>query len=653
MSIVKMKRLRAVIPKTYRREVIKDMYTLGCVEVETMSQSTDFLDIDVPVIKRSENSGAGRALEEIKKAKSAISGYIPEEKSMFRAKPAFTELALYNEKTLDQAVQVANEINTKIQKKDELNVADIANAGKLMTLAPWESLEMPVEYAGSTSTAYFLGTLPSVCVLAQLREHIEKEIGGSEIIEVSTDAQLHYISVLSHKSCLDSTIEYLRHEGFSPVAFTDFKGTVRSQIENLKQKRTETVQKKKETEQDIKNMGNVHALLEQAYDAYFSENERDELLSEIAYTGKAAIITGWMPEKAESAVSDIFDKYSCAYRYDDPAEGENPPTVLESGKASEPLNAITEMYGMPRYDSIIDPNPLILPFYVTFFGVIMADMAYGLILFFGCIAAMKILKPQKGNMHNILRLFTYCGVSTFIFGILTGSFLGDFIPLFSQAVSGTAIPLKPLWFSPLDQPMTMLVFSIALGLVQILVGMGVSAARMIKRGDWIGAVCDIGSWYLVFLGLGLFGLSFMGIDTWYWYYVSLAGVALMLVTGGRNSPTIIGKLTGGLGSLYSVTGYVSDLLSYSRLMALGLSGAVVGSVVNKMGAMGGDSILGIALFVAVAIIGHTFNLAISVLGAYVHTSRLQYIEYFGRFYEDGGRIMKPLRTKTKYTRIEN
>ena len=177
--------------------------------------------------------------------------------------------------------------------------------------------------------------------------------------------------------------------------------------------------------------------------------------------------------------------------------------------------------------------------------------------------------------------------------------------------------------------------------------MGVAAVRMIKNGKIWDAVFDVGSWYVIFIGLGLMGFGFEK-----WYYVSLFGVAVLLLTGGRHKKGIFGKLTGGLGSLYNVTGYVSDLLSYSRIMALGLSGAVVGSVVNKMGAMGRGGVFGALLLIFAVVIGHTFNLAISVLGAYVHTSRLQYIEFFGRFYEDGGRIMKPLENKTKYVNIK-
>ena len=142
----------------------------------------------------------------------------------------------------------------------------------------------------------------------------------------------------------------------------------------------------------------------------------------------------------------------------------------------------------------------------------------------------------------------------------------------------------------------------------------------------------------------------MGLGLQAGLYVALAGVVLMLILGSRGKKGF-GKITGGLGKLYNVTGFVSDLLSYSRIMALALSGSVVGSVFNQMGAMGGGGIVGVVVFIIVALIGHVFNLAISVLGAYVHTSRLQYIEFFGRFYEDGGRIMQPLKNKTKYVEV--
>ncbi|MPN40291.1 hypothetical protein SDC9_187827 [bioreactor metagenome] len=176
--------------------------------------------------------------------------------------------------------------------------------------------------------------------------------------------------------------------------------------------------------------------------------------------------------------------------------------------------------------------------------------------------------------------------------------------------------------------------------------MALAAYRMIRQGHLLDAIFDVGSWYLVFAGIGLYALKVpVGL------YVIIAGALLLVLTGGRNSPNLFGKITGGLGSLYGITGYLSDVLSYARIMALGLSGAVIGQVMNQLGAMGGNGFLGLILFMVVFILGHTFNLAISLLGAYVHTSRLQYIEFFGKFFEGGGRAFRPLVNNTNYVTI--
>ena len=285
-----------------------------------------------------------------------------------------------------------------------------------------------------------------------------------------------------------------------------------------------------------------------------------------------------------------------------------------------------------------------VPFYVTFFAFIMGDAVYGILIALGCFLGLKLLKP-KGTMRQMLTLFFYCGLGTIVAGVLMGGWLGDAVPAFTEAVLGKRVNLPPLWFNPMEEPMKMLIFSMVLGGIQILTGMAVAAWRQIRQGDYLGALCDTGGWYLIFAGAGL-AVAGIGLGQ----RIALAGVLILLLLGGRDKKGL-GRITGGLGKLYSITGFVSDLLSYSRIMALGLSGAVVGSVVNKMGAMGGQGLKGALIFIVVAVIGHTFNIAISVLGAYVHTSRLQYIEFFGRFYEDGGRSMHPLKTKTKYVEV--
>ncbi|MDP4110456.1 MAG: V-type ATPase 116kDa subunit family protein, partial [Bacillota bacterium] len=199
---------------------------------------------------------------------------------------------------------------------------------------------------------------------------------------------------------------------------------------------------------------------------------------------------------------------------------------------------------------------------------------------------------------------------------------------------------------PMSNPIAVLILALGLGVLHIFVGMGLSAYRMIKQGHIKDAVFDVGFWYLIIGGLiSALVLGKPGL------YVAAAGAAGVLFTAGRAKKSVFGKITGGLGALYGVTGYLSDVLSYSRLMALGLTTGVVATVVNAMGSLGGNTFLGWLLFLFAFLLGHSFNIAVNILGSFVHSCRLHYVEFFGKFFEGGGHPFTPLSIKTKYVEI--
>lgn len=646
MALVTMKRLRAVALQSQRRPLLRQLRRLGCVEVETAAGSTDFQGSDQLPQTVEENTGAREFLAAITQAKQTLDHYAPPDKRpLFARKPQMTEGQLYNEKVLDDALQAARKINRATQEMGRLTAEQNRLEAALVQLKPWLQLDVPLEYEAQGSFYYCRGVLPAAADLSEVERELEEKAPESQLEQVSSDMEQHYVTLLVHNASREAALSVLKQKGFSQVVQRDAEGTAgqwekkqRAQIDAMKRQQEDLIG-------TIRGQRDARAALEQAIDAYAQEAEEDELLSGLAHTKETVVLTGWLPEKAAGRVAEVLEKHGCAYSLDDPQEGEDPPTAMENGPIAEPFNAVTEMYGMPAYGSLVDPNPLMVPFYITFFGFIMGDAVYGIIITLGCFLGLKLMRP-KGTMRQMLTLFMYCGVSTIIAGVLMGGWLSDGVNLFAQTFLGAqGEVIRPLWFNPLEEPMTMLIFSLGLGALQIVTGMAVSAWRQLKRGQWIDALVDTGSWYLVFAGIGL-AVAGVSIGT----YLAIAGVVIMLVLGGHGKKGF-GRITGGLGKLYDVTGYVSDLLSYSRIMALGLSGAVVGSVVNKMGAMAGGSLIGVVLFILVGLIGHTFNIAISLLGAYVHTSRLQYIEFFGRFYEGGGRIMKPLKNKTKYVEI--
>ena len=261
--------------------------------------------------------------------------------------------------------------------------------------------------------------------------------------------------------------------------------------------------------------------------------------------------------------------------------------------------------------------------------------------------AVRFLQPE-GSLRKFMNMFALCGAAMIVMGALFGGYLGDLPQAIAQNFGGRTEELDlALWFNPMNDPMMFLVVSIAIGAVHLFAGLAVQFYVLWKKGDRVSAVCDAGSWMLLFLGAGL---AFL------WLYPGLAvlglGVLMLICTQGRHEKNIIMKIVKGVGSLYGLVNYVSDLLSYSRILSLGLASAVIASVFNIIGTMFGPSVIGVLLLVIIGTIGHGMNLAINLLGSFVHTSRLQYIEFFGKFYEDGGRPFVPLTPKTKYVRLK-
>jgi V/A-type H+-transporting ATPase subunit I len=437
---------------------------------------------------------------------------------------------------------------------------------------------------------------------------------------IFSDTEQHYVTLMVYRPQMDEALTLLKRYGFSAVSFgTCAPGTAAENIGVLKKEADDLHTRIESTQEQIKTFAASRPDITAAADAYLQEANSDSLLSSLSYTEQTVLLTGWVPEPMAKKVADTLEAQGCAYSLSDPAENDEVPVLMQSGRLADPFTAVTEMYGFPGYSSIIDPSGPLTPFFITFFAFMMGDAAYGVLMALFCYLALRLMKP-KGNSKRMFTMFMYCGFGAIVAGALTGGWFSDLTAAFSTAFLGRTVVIPAIWFNPLNAPMKMLIFSLILGFLQIVTSMALSAWRMIRQGHWLDAVFDVGSWYIVFAGLILFVLKVPG-----GAQTAMFGLALLLLTGGRKSKGLFGKVVGGLGTLYGSIGIMSDLLSYSRIMGLGLSGAVVGQVVNKMAVIGGPGIMGAVMFVLVFLLGHTFNLLISTLGAYVHSSRLQYV----------------------------
>ncbi|MFW6381412.1 MAG: V-type ATP synthase subunit I, partial [Bacillota bacterium] len=316
-------------------------------------------------------------------------------------------------------------------------------------------------------------------------------------------------------------------------------------------------------------------------------------------------------------------------------EDEDITTVVDNPRVVEPFELITDLYSPPGKNDI-DPNLTMAPFFFLSFGMMISDAGYGIVLMILSYLGLKKIRPE-GQGKKLFELIFWGGLATFIWGAIYGGWFGELIGL------------PALWIRPLNDPISILILSFVVGGIQIFAGLGLQAYKKIKNDRVMAAVFDEGFWMIFLIGFVLFVFPRTAP---YAHYVVIAGAVLLVLTQGRERKNPLAKVGAGLLSLYDVTTYLSDVLSYSRIMALGLATGVIATVVNTMGDLIAVNIVGYIAMIVVMLVGHLFNIAVNSLGAYVHTSRLQYVEFFSKFYEGGGRSLDPLAIKTNYIKYK-
>ena len=352
----------------------------------------------------------------------------------------------------------------------------------------------------------------------------------------------------------------------------------------------------------------------------------------------------------------------------EPESGEAAPIALKNNSFAAPTESVVESYGLPG-EGEVDPTSIMAVFYYFLFGLMLSDAGYGLLMIVGCAIVLKKFPKMSRSMKQMMTMFFWCGVSTFLWGILFGGFFGDAIDVVAHTFFGVpkdVAVFKPLWFAPLEKPMKLLVYSFAFGVAHLFVGLGIKGWQLLKQKrvmDFIGSVL---SWFLLLTGLILMLLPsdlFASISgspiaipaplQSAAKILALLGAVGLLLFAAWDRKNIGLRLALGAYELYGITGWLSDVLSYSRLLALGLATGVIASVINSMASMFGGGVKGAILFIIIFLVGHALNMAINLLGAYVHTNRLQYVEFFGKFYDGGGEAYEPLTTdNTKYYHME-
>lgn len=645
MAIVKMKGLRLLAMRSDREALLELLQGMGCVEIDEPDQDPQtwqglLSQLGSQTLSRPDGQALSQAREDLQAAQRALAvlkRHGDKGRGLLAPRPRLTRQQLFDgEEQGKQAVQ-------QVLEADRQLAALEAQHSKLLTqraaLAPWLELNIPLDTASTQEMVVQFGTVTAGVELEQVQRAVEGASELAQLTQASVDRDVRYCLLVCHTSAQEEVLQALRDFGWSRMNLSGWTGNAKENDQRIAQELEQNEQESAQAEQQLAQLTSLAEPIRQAADRASVRINREEGRSRLLDTEKTFLLEGWVPAEKWPELESQLKNYPCAWELRDPTEEEYPkvPVKLKNNWFTRPLSMVTEMYSLPAYNGL-DPNPLMAPFFILFYGIMMADMGYGLLMMIASVVVLKKSRPRAG-MHNFFALLGLCGVSTFIMGAVTGGFFGDFIPQLLKLINpeSTFVWFWPTLFTPLEDTMMILVGAMALGFVQILVGMAISFVKKLRRGQVMGAIWEEVTWWVVFAGLAL---AILGVTN---LVIILGGV--MVVAGPILTEKGFGKITGIFGSLYNhVTGYFGDILSYSRLMALMLAGSVIAQVFNTLGAIPGN----VVIFIIISMLGNALNFALNLLGCYVHDLRLQCLEYFNKFYEDGGKPFRPMKLDTNY-----
>lgn len=635
-----MKHLRLLGMESEREALLKAMQDMECVEISSIDGSEEALKSGFAKPDDKALMSAQEASRAYRTALASLDRFAPEKKGMFRKRQGVSRAAFFSAESEENARTAAETINKDTRRLGEIESERTKNEALRATLAPWLTVDAPLGGADGALAVFFgaAGLNVTDDALKALADSLDGLLTWQQ---ASSDRSLRYLLVMCHGSVKERALSALRDLGFSTVSFRGMTGTAKENDKALAENLAALEKERQEIEQHIAGLGGKRETLLEASDRAAIALRREEAKSRLVGTDKVFLLEGWLPADRCAEIEKTLEPFTCAIETREPTEDEYPqvPVQLKNNKLTRPLNMVTEMYSLPAYGTL-DPNPLMAPFFILFYGIMMADMGYGLLMMIASVIISKKYRP-KGTSGELFSLLGLCGISTFIMGALTGGFFGDFLTQLVAIVSPGTVFALPKLFDPLDDLTMILIGSMALGMVQIVTGMAISLIEKCKRKKFLDAFFEEITWWIVFIGIALLALG-KGAAV---LYVGCALVLLGPIVQGKGW----GKLTGVFGSLYNhVTGYFGDILSYTRLMALMLAGSVIAQVFNMLAAMPGNVIA----FIIISMLGNAMNFGLNLLGCYVHDLRLQCLEFFNKFYVDGGKPFRPMTLDTEYVDLQ-
>ncbi len=645
MAIVKMKKLRLMAVRSEKNQLLRELESFGCVEFSELGEDLENQGLvhestDLLVLRNQQNT--------ILNAIGLLDRYAPEKKPLLSAKPQVETEVLLDDSILKSAVGKAAEINGLEEKIKRLAAEENRQSGLIESVMPWLELDMPLDTVSTERSAILWGSVPARIDLQSVIAAVEEASDEAELFRISGDKSTNYVLVVCIREAVSQVQDSLRRFGFTAISFNGENVTAKEAKARAENRLEALAAEKESVREALIAKATERADLKLAADVAASRITRAEAEGKLMGMESTVIMQGWVPADKEAELAGIIEKYGCAWETEDPDPSEYPdvPVQLKNNRITDALNMVTNMYSLPAYDGV-DPNPLMAPFFILFYGLMMADMGYGLLMMIAALVAMAKIRPRKGTL-SFCRLLLYGGISTFIMGALTGGFFGNAPEQIGKILGKPeGWGVLPSLFNPMTDSMLVLIGSMVLGMIHLNTGMVISAVEKVKKGDAASALWEEGSLWVTLVGIILFALNKTvapGIPAIIGKVILIVG-CVMILYGGTRGASGFGKFTSIFGTLYNtLTGWFGDILSYSRIMALMLAGSVIATVFNTIGGIANN----LVFFLIIFLIGHALNFALNLLGCYVHDLRLQCLEYFGKFYKDGGRAFAPLAVNPKY-----